>query len=52
MDKTGKENIPCTYCGNDAVDGTYPPVCEEHLAMQKTASEDKSMKELDADADV
>ena len=37
MEKTGKLNIPCTYCDKDALPDTDPPVCEEHLNMQKNA---------------
>ena len=50
MEKTGKENIPCTYCQKDALPNTDPPVCEDHL-LDKRASEDeepKTLKELEA----
>lgn len=39
MEKTSKLNIPCTYCGNDAIPDTDPPVCAEHREMVKKASE-------------
>ena len=31
MEKKSSENIPCTYCDKDALPGTNPPVCKEHL---------------------
>ena len=48
MDKNSSLNKPCTYCGNTALAGTYPPVCQEHLNV-KTASKGKpkTLKELE-----
>ena len=41
MDKNSAEHIPCTYCSNDAIPGTEPPVCAEHVeeTQVKTASD-------------
>ena len=39
MEKNSAEHKPCTFCGNDAVEGTYPPVCAEHMDQCKQASE-------------
>lgn len=49
MDKTGKLNIPCTYCEKDALPDSDPPVCEEHAKMVKKASKDeaRTLKELE-----
>lgn len=50
MDKSSAENKVCTKCNRDALPGTNPPVCSEHL-LDKTASEDDqptTLKELDA----
>lgn len=49
MDKKAKEGIPCTYCGEDALPDTCPPVCEGHkknLAKQAAAAEPATLKEL------
>lgn len=48
MDKHSSENIPCTYCSNDALPDTYPPVCEEHLHVKQASddSEPNTLKEL------
>lgn len=54
MEKNSAERKPCTFCGNEAVEGTYPPVCQEHM-MPKQAAENteessdsgpKTLKEL------
>jgi len=50
MDKNSSENKPCTYCGNDALPDTYPPVCAE-CQNKKTASDDSepnTLKELES----
>ena len=49
MDKTGKLNIPCTYCDKDALPDSDPPVCEEHarLAKQAAKKEAEALKELE-----
>lgn len=48
MDKHSSENIPCTYCENDALPDTYPPVCEEHKNIKKASAADEpsTLKEL------
>jgi hypothetical protein len=49
MDKKSNENIPCTYCDKDAIPGTEPPVCKDHLEQRKEASEGPvTLKELDS----
>lgn len=49
MNKTSSEGIPCTYCNEDALPDTDPPVCANHLEMSKKASgRPETMKELDA----
>ena len=45
MNKNSAEHIPCTYCGEDAIDGTNPPVCARH--MDKTMTKEASEKEAD-----
>lgn len=50
MDKNSAEHIPCTFCSNDALPDTDPPVCEE-CKNTKRASEDSepnTLKELQA----
>lgn len=50
MDKCSAEGRPCTFCGKDALPGTDPAVCQEHL-LTKEASENKeptTLKELEA----
>lgn len=48
MDKNSAEHIPCTYCSNDSVPGTYPPVCEEHQHIKQASddTEPSTLKEL------
>ena len=48
MAKHSSENIPCTYCENDALPDTYPPVCEEHKNIKKASADDEpsTLKEL------
>ena len=52
MEKNSAEGKVCTFCGKDALPGTDPAVCEEHILQTKEASsEDKpaeTLKELDA----
>jgi hypothetical protein len=40
MEKTGKDNIKCVRCSQNAVQGTQPPMCAEHNKVEKTASAD------------
>lgn len=49
MDKRSSENIPCTYCGNDSIPGTYPPVCEECQQVKRASDEEEpsTLKELE-----
>lgn len=49
MMKNSAENVPCTYCDNDAVPGTEPPVCQEHMELVKKSAEDtgpETLKEM------
>ena len=51
MEKNSNENIVCAYCDKDAIPGTNPPVCEDHIShtQEKKASaetEANSLKEL------
>jgi hypothetical protein len=48
MEKRSNEGIPCTYCDADALPGTNPPVCEEHLHTKTASDEPKTLKELNA----
>lgn len=45
MNKNSAEGKPCTYCGKDALPGTNPPVCSEHLMQSKEASVQQEEKE-------
>jgi hypothetical protein len=50
MDKCSAEGKVCTYCGKDALPGTDPAVCQDHL-LTKEATADKepsTLKELEA----
>ena len=50
MDKCSAEGKVCTYCGKDALPGTDPAVCQDHL-LTKEASEEKeidTLKKLEA----
>ena len=51
MDKNSAQGMPCSKCNKDALPGTNPPVCEDHL-LDKQASEESAeagtLKELDA----
>lgn len=46
MEKKSNEGIPCTYCSQDALAGTNPPVCEDHLTTKTASEEPKTLKEL------
>lgn len=48
MIKNSNEHIPCVHCDRDAVPGTDPPVCEEHMKLKKKASaaDAETLKEL------
>ena len=51
MDKCSAEGKVCTFCSKDALPGTDPAVCEDHLRQTKEASEEKkpqTLKELEA----
>ena len=48
MLKEGSKNKPCTWCDCDALPDTWPPACERHLALTKTASASPTtLKELE-----
>ena len=50
MEKNSAEGKVCTYCGKDALPGTDPAVCSDHL-LTKEATVDKkpeTLKELEA----
>lgn len=49
MDKNSAEHKPCTYCSNDALPDTYPPVCAECQNSKKASdeSEPSTLKELE-----
>lgn len=47
MIKQSNKGIPCTYCDKKAIKDTDPPVCEEHKKMNKKASKDLTLKELE-----
>ena len=55
MDKNSAQGKPCTFCGKDALPGTDPAVCEEHLMSQgsqtkeATEKEPTTLKELEAE---
>lgn len=48
MEKTGIDHIVCVKCSREAVPGTNPPLCIEHIQeMEKQASEEPgSIREL------
>lgn len=53
MDKNSSQGAVCIYCDKDAVYGTYPPVCADHVnnTQDKKASGDNepsSLKELNS----
>ena len=50
MEKHSTEHLPCTYCEKDALEGTNPPVCADHLLNQQASEEEKpaTLKELEA----
>ncbi len=53
MDKNSAEGKVCTFCNKDALPGTDPAVCEDHLTQTKEASssEEKpaeTLKELES----
>ncbi len=39
--------MPCTYCEETAIEGTNPPVCEEHRHTE--LKEANTLKELGAE---
>lgn len=48
MLKEGSKNKPCTWCDCDALPDTWPPACERHLELTKTASASPTtLKELE-----
>jgi hypothetical protein len=50
MDKNSAEHKPCTYCDNEALPDTYPPVCAEHVNVKQASddSEPATLKELES----
>lgn len=50
MDKNSAQGMPCSKCNKDALPGTNPPCCEDHLLdKQATEGDDaKTLKELDS----
>lgn len=47
MEKTGKAHIVCVKCSREAVTGTNPPLCPEHMKIEKKASENpKTLREF------
>lgn len=49
LDKHSNVGIKCTYCDNDALPETDPPVCEECRKLNKKASvKPVTLKELEA----
>jgi hypothetical protein len=52
MDKNSAEGKVCTFCNKDALPGTDPAVCSDHLMQTKEASEEEkkpeTLKELEA----
>lgn len=48
MNKTSSEGVTCTYCCNDAIPDTDPPVCQEHLLVKQASGEPETLKELEA----
>lgn len=51
MEKNGKEHIPCTYCDKDALDGTNPPVCADHIHTKQASAGPSTLKELESKGD-
>ena len=49
MDKRSSEGKPCVKCGELALPGTNPPLCEEHLKTKQASSDDEpaTLKELE-----
>ena len=51
MDKRSNEDIQCTYCDNNALPNTDPPVCEKHKNTKQASAEPTTLKELEAKND-
>lgn len=49
MDKKGTDGIRCVFCGKLALKDTYPPVCEDHLELNKTASDMATLDSIEQD---
>ena len=47
MDKTSSENKVCIYCDAEALPGTEPPVCSEHLGVKQASKEPTTLKDLE-----
>lgn len=48
MDKNAAEHLLCIYCDKEALPDTDPPVCADHIKLDKKASEPATIKELEA----
>lgn len=49
MDKRSNDGLRCVVCGAPAVPGTNPPACEEHIKLDKKASDVDTLDAIEQD---
>jgi hypothetical protein len=49
IDKKSTDGIRCVFCGAPATAGTNPPVCSDHLKLNKTAEDMDTLDSIEQD---
>lgn len=52
MDKKSNEGLRCVICGSPAIIDTDPPVCKEHLKLDKQASVNDTLDSIEQDGSI
>lgn len=49
MDKKSTDGVHCVYCGSTSVVSFDPPVCDECIKLNKTASDNDTLASIEQD---
>ena len=49
MDKKSNEGLHCVYCGSSKLVSFDPPVCDECVKLNKTASDKDTLASIEQD---
>lgn len=52
MDKKSNEGLRCVRCGADAIPGSDPAVCEDHMGLKKEANDLESLDSVSQNPDI